>query len=236
MTYVRVAAVGALLCLAVVPAGSGAGQAGMQIVVDGSYSLDGRASQAAFQPGGPGCVPAVQQRETETVKWHLTFGPLRAGAPGAQTVRLRSSRLGGSHVWDEASAACAAFPAGHLVCRTHFRIRTATLHISLLGGRAFFHPDVSFDAASDGCTGEVHNEHPDCGARDAAAIFDFAFAGALRAQAPSVRRSALAQGGIVRFRVPRSRRCARPGVRNPNVIRQRVDALYGGSLRIASAD
>jgi hypothetical protein len=85
---------------------------------------------------------------------------------------------------------------------------------------------------SDGCKGKVYNEHPDCGARDAAAVTDFPFLTQLRLKAPQLE----LPNKTAAFQVRRSRSCAlpgpkaQPGSRNTHLIHQDSVARYAGTF------
>jgi hypothetical protein len=220
-------AVGALLAasLVFVP-GVGARSSAVSIVFKGSYVLDARAGQETLRPASANCVPGSRQRETESVRWTITFRRSQLPLQGTVSLPASSVRVSGTHVWDEASAACGSYPAGHLLCRTHFVPGRPVLLVEIRGSQLTFHPQLDLVSHSDGCKGEVFNEHPDCGARDQAAVTDFAFTGPLRSRAPRL----TAPVRTATFDVRRSRSCATPGVRNPHVIRQRTAVRYRGTF------
>ena len=211
------------------PAGSGSTPP-VSILFEASYTVDAHATQPAFDPGSSKCVPAVVQKEIEQVTWTMRFVAPSLPTRGSATLAANSVVFSGTHLWDEASAKCAAFPAGHLVCRGHFATNPESLVVSVAPGGITFHPEVVFNAVSTGpaCLGQVYNEHPDCGARDAAAVTDFAFVGTLSSSAPQLKGSA----STASFDVQRSRSCAHAGLRNPGVIDQRVSTRYRGTFML----
>lgn len=200
----------------------------VSVVFQGSYVLDAHAAQGSFEATSPQCVPGVAQRESETVQWTMRFATARLPMRGSVTLAAQTVTVSGVHIWDEASARCAAYPAGHLLCRTRFTRGRPRLVLAVLRGVVTFHPQPGLLSISDGCTGQVYNEHPDCGARDAAAVTDFAFVGALRSRAPRL----VEPGRTATFDVRRSRSCTRRGVRNPGEIRQYVAARYRGRFTL----
>jgi hypothetical protein len=218
----------------VAPAASPSAPLTTVVTFRGSYVLNSSAGQPSFEPTSPGCVPGSRQHETESVSWTIRFtGPAMA-KDGSVTLRQQSAMVSGTHVWDERSLACAAYPSGHLVCRTHFVPGQSELEVQVTGKKWTFHPRLSLVAVSDGCTGKVYNEHPDCGARDAAAITDFAFLSRLRREAPRLDSSYR----IAPFDVHRAATCAQrgpkaqPGDRNTGLIRQHSVARYRGTFTV----
>jgi hypothetical protein len=216
---------------ALTTAAATAGTAGpVTIVFQGSYTLDGNAGQPAFEPGSKNCIPQSIQKETESAKWTIRFRAPKLPTQGTVSLSSNSMTFSGTHVWDERSLACARYPAGHLVCRTHYVNYPQTMTVVASGGTLTFHPQLALDAVSDGdaCRGQVYNEHPDCGARDSIAVTDFAFSGALSASAPQ-----LAAGTTsVPFDIQRSRSCAHAGNPNPGVIRQNDTVRYQGTFTL----
>jgi hypothetical protein len=205
------------------------------VMFRGSYILDSHASQPTFKPTSLQCIPGSRQYETETVKWTIRFVGPAVPTDGAVTLHQRSERVSGPHVWDERSQRCAGKPSGHLVCRSHFTPGGSQLRIRATGRTWTFHPRLVLTSNSDGCKGEVHNEHPDCGARDPTAIRDFAFLTQLRREAPQLDRP----GRTASFDVHRSKACAKtgpkaqPGSLNTQLIRQRTTARYTGTLTVS---
>jgi hypothetical protein len=221
---VRIALAAVLVtALALVP-GVTARSSAVSIVFTGTYVLDSRAGQDTLRPSGPSCVPGSKQSETESARWTITFRTPKLPAQGTVSLPASSERISGTHVWDERSVACGSYPAGHLVCRTHFVPGQQLLLVTIRGGRLTFHPRLYLATTPGGCKGQVYNEHPDCGARDGVAVTDFAFAGPLRPQAPSM----TAPARTATFDVRRSRSCAAPGTRNPHVIHQHTTVRYSG--------
>lgn len=202
----------------------------ISITFKGSYVLDAHAGQPAFDPTSKNCVPQSIQKETETVRWTIRFTAPELPTRGSLSLSSNDVAISGTHLWDEMSLRCAAFPAGHLVCRTHFITLPQTMMVTFARGETTFHPGLTLDAVSSGapCHGQVYNEHPDCGARAAAAVTDFAFFGQLRLIAPHL-------GGTeaqAPFDVQRTRSCAHAGVRNPGTIRQTVTVRYQGIVAL----
>jgi hypothetical protein len=224
---VKTAIVGVLVAsLAFVP-GVGARSAAVSLVFTGSYTLDARAGQATLRPTSADCVPGSKQSETESVRWTITFRTPRLPVRGTVALPASSERISGTHVWDERSVACGSYPAGHLVCRTHFVPGRQSLLVEIRGLQLTFHPQLYLATTPGGCKGQVYNEHPDCGARDAAAVTDFAFVGPLRSRAPRL----IAPKRTAAFDVRRSRSCSAPGTRNPHVIDQRTTVRYSGTFQ-----
>jgi hypothetical protein len=232
----RGAGAGLALALALVVATTAAAARAERITVvfHGSYTLDSHAEQTSFDPSSTDCIPGSRQRESERAAWTVTFVGTRTG--GGAVMRLRQDRaaVSGTHVWDERSFRCVAFPPGQLVCRSRLAAGRSALTIELSHGRWTFHPALALVAVGGGCSGRVFNEHPDCGARDAAAVSDFAFLTSLRTEAPRLQ----PPRRIASFDVRRSRACrepgtrAQPGSRNPNDIRQRTTVRYRGTLAL----
>jgi hypothetical protein len=224
------AALGASLVTA-----AAAAPAGQPTVLRGSYTLDAHGDQAPFRPGLAGCFPGVAQRETLNVSWTIRFPPVdtsRLLARGRLVLAATSFKVSGKHRWEEASTACPAQRAGNLVCRSHFSGKEPTLTLEVRRGSVVLHPNPGLVSNSDGCKGEVYNEHPDCGTRDAIGITDFRFRNALARRAPRIPVGALnsRQPTTKRFDVPKHGSCTKHGKKNPNLIRQRVSARYRGSV------
>lgn len=233
----RIAA-SAALALSAVAAGASASAAASNAsptVFRGSYTLDSRAHQATYNAGRASCFPGVVQRETLSVSWVVKFpnvSGLRLLARGRLALPATSFHVSGTHVWDEASTACAKYKAGHLVCRSHFSGNAPRLVLVLARGRVVVHPDPGLFSNSDGCKGEVFNEHPDCGSRDKIGITDFGFRHALSAEAPQVAAEVFKQGTPTAkaFDVRRHGSCTKHGIKNPELVQQSVTARYRGSL------
>jgi hypothetical protein len=205
----------------------------LTVVFRGTYALESRAQQQTFAPASATCIPGSRQHESERASWTIAFAGAFSGTAARVVLRRTHAHSAGTHVWDEHSFACAGHPAGRLVCRSRPVAAAEELVVDVSGRRWVFHPSLVL-VAGGGCSGGVANEHPDCGARDRAAITDFGFLAGLRREAPRLRPPARTAA----FDVRRTAACslpgprAQPGSRNPNDIHQRTVVRYRGTFTV----